>query len=108
MQGSADPTLADHIDDILPQTQCRRCGHDGCRPYAEAVASGEAINRCPPGGEIAIAALAELTGRALVPLDSAVGVSSALIRAEIDEGVCIGCTLCIDACPVDAIVGGPK
>ncbi|HZQ60542.1 MAG TPA: RnfABCDGE type electron transport complex subunit B [Casimicrobiaceae bacterium] len=98
----------DAIDAALPQTQCRRCGYDACRPYAEAILQGEAINRCPPGGEDGVATLARITGRATVPLDPAVGRSDVLLRAEIDEAACIGCTLCIEACPVDAIAGGPK
>ena len=104
----ASHTLADAIDAVLPQTQCRRCGYDGCRPYAEAVATGEAINRCPPGAEALIATLAVITGRLPMPLDSSCGQPGALEVARIDDAVCIGCTLCIDACPVDAIVGAAK
>ncbi len=100
--------LADRIDALLPQTQCRRCGHDGCRPYAQAIAQGEAINRCAPGGDATIAAIAHLTGRAPVALDPSFGTAAPLMLARIDETSCIGCTLCIDACPVDAIVGAPK
>jgi electron transport complex protein RnfB len=100
--------LGDAIDAALPQTQCRRCGFDGCRPYAEAVAAGTAINRCPPGGDALIATLADLTGRPPIPLDPACGEAGALEVARIDEATCIGCTLCIDACPVDAIVGAAK
>jgi electron transport complex protein RnfB len=101
-------TRVDAIDAVLPQTQCTRCGHDGCRPYAEAIADGDAINRCPPGGATTIAALARLTGRAIVALDPAHGEETALAVARVDEAWCIGCTLCIDACPVDAIAGGPR
>lgn len=101
-------SLADRIDAILPQTQCRRCGHDGCRPYAEAIARAEPINRCAPGGDATIAAIAALTGRAREPLDPAFGVEAPLALARIDERACIGCTLCIDACPVDAIVGAAR
>ena len=108
MATSADPFLAHRIDAVLPQTQCRQCGHDGCRPYAEAIAAGDAINRCPPGGDAVIAALARVTGRPQVPLDRTHGEHTALAVARIDEAWCIGCTLCIDACPVDAIIGAPK
>lgn len=103
-----DTTLAQRIDAALPQTQCRQCGHDGCRPYAEAIATGEAINRCPPGGHQVIATLALLTGRRQIPLDRAYGEHTPLAVARVDEAWCIGCTLCIDACPVDAIVGAAK
>jgi len=101
--------LADRIDALLPQTQCRRCLFDACRPYAEAIARGEAdINRCPPGGEPGIRALAKLLGREPVPLDPAHGVEGPRVVALIREAECIGCTKCIQACPVDAIIGGPK
>ncbi len=100
---------ADAIDAMLPQTQCRKCGYTGCRPYAEAIAAGEAeINHCPPGGAAGIAALAALTGRPPVALDPAYGTAGPRRVAVIDEAHCIGCTLCIQACPVDAIVGAPK
>ena len=103
------PNLADLIDDLLPQTQCTRCGYAGCRPYAEAVAADAAdINRCPPGGDATIVALAGLFARDAPPLDTARGVPGPLQVARIDERACIGCTLCIQACPVDAIVGAPK
>jgi H+/Na+-translocating ferredoxin:NAD+ oxidoreductase subunit B len=103
------PALADRIDVSLPQTQCRRCGYNGCRPYAEAVAAGVAkINRCPPGGAETVVALAALTGSPVEPLDSACGETGPLQVARIDEAVCIGCTLCIAACPVDAIIGAAK
>ncbi len=108
MDGLPVGTSADVIDAALPQTQCGRCGHDGCRPYAEAIAVGEPINRCPPGGDALIAVLASLTDRPIVPLDPARGRADLLHRAIVDEAQCIGCTLCIQACPVDAIVGGPK
>jgi electron transport complex protein RnfB len=103
------PDLADRIDDLLPQTQCTRCGYDGCRPYADAIAAGAAdVNRCPPGGDATLVALARLTGRPATPLDVTRGAPGPLRVARIDEGACIGCTLCIKACPVDAIVGAPK
>ncbi|MDN5842739.1 MAG: RnfABCDGE type electron transport complex subunit B [Alcaligenaceae bacterium] len=99
-------TLADSIDALLPQTQCTQCGYAGCRPYAEAMAAGQAsINRCPPGGERVIADLAALLGVAPVTLDPACGTHHPFEVALIDEEHCIGCTLCIQACPVDAIVG---
>lgn len=102
-------TLADRIDALLPQTQCTKCGYAGCRPYAEAIASGQAqINQCPPGGAAGIARLAELLHRPPAPLNPANGVEKPLHVAVIDEALCIGCTLCIQACPVDAIVGAPK
>ncbi|HEY3699035.1 MAG TPA: RnfABCDGE type electron transport complex subunit B, partial [Spongiibacteraceae bacterium] len=88
------------IDDLLPQTQCGECGHPGCLPYAEAITNGEAINRCPPGGDETIAALANLLGTSVLPLDGASRPDSV---AYIREDECIGCTLCIQACPVDAI-----
>jgi electron transport complex protein RnfB len=101
--------LADRIDALLPQTQCTKCGYAGCRPYAEAIAAGEAqINRCPPGGAAGIDRLAALLGRPSLPLDPAHGVEGPLRVAVIDEPLCIGCTLCIQACPVDAIVGAPR
>jgi electron transport complex protein RnfB len=107
--GDADrAALAGRLDAVLPQTQCRRCGYDGCRPYADAIAAGVAHNRCPPGGETTLRALATLTGRPIVPLDPALEAAGPLVVARIDEAWCIGCTLCIAACPVDAIVGAPK
>jgi len=102
-------TLADRIDALLPQTQCTKCGYAGCRPYAEAIAGGEApINQCPPGGAAGIARLAELLRRPPLPLNPAHGVERPLQVAVIDEALCIGCTLCIQACPVEAIVGAAK
>jgi electron transport complex protein RnfB len=100
--------LTDRLDAALPQTQCRRCGYDACRPYADAIARGEAINKCPPGGTATVAVLAALTGRPVVALDPAHGVPGPLTVARVDEAWCIGCTLCIAACPVDAIAGAPK
>lgn len=96
------------IDRTLPQTQCAQCGYPGCRPYAEAIAQGEAINRCPPGGQATIDALAKLLGRQSRPLDPACGEESPRLLAVIREAECIGCTLCLPACPVDAIVGAPQ
>ncbi|WP_017460380.1 RnfABCDGE type electron transport complex subunit B [Dyella ginsengisoli] len=102
-------TLAERIDAILPQTQCEQCGFHGCRPYAEAIANGEApINRCPPGGAAGIARLAALLGQPVLPLDPAHGVEKPRTLARIVEADCIGCTKCIQACPVDAIVGAAK
>jgi electron transport complex protein RnfB len=101
--------LAQRIDELLPQTQCTRCGYDGCRPYAEAIAAGQAdIDRCPPGGDEGILALAGLLGRAPIPLDPTCGEALPPRVALIDEAACIGCTKCIQACPVDAIVGASK
>ncbi|MFO1370110.1 MAG: electron transport complex subunit RsxB [Marinagarivorans sp.] len=103
-----DP-LVEQIDALLPQTQCGQCGHPGCRPYAQAIAEGEAINRCPPGGQATIDALAHLLGVAPEPLDAEHGVESSVKTvAFIREAECIGCTKCIQACPVDAIVGAAK
>lgn len=97
------------IDALLPQTQCRKCGFQGCRPYAEAITSGTAnINRCPPGGEEGIRELATLLGVVPMPLDPECGREGPRTVAVIDEAHCIGCTLCIQACPVDAIAGAAK
>ncbi|MDP9107606.1 MAG: electron transport complex subunit RsxB [Pseudomonadota bacterium] len=102
-------TLADRIEDALPQTQCTKCGYAACRPYAEAIAAGTAeINQCPPGGAEGVARLAALTGRAVIPLNPINGHERPRPLALIDEALCIGCTLCIQACPVDAIIGAAK
>ena len=101
-------SLIDRIDALLPQTQCTKCGYEGCLPYAQAIAQGEAINRCPPGGQAGIRKLAALLDRPEMPLDTTRGRHGPLTVAVIDEAHCIGCTLCIQACPVDAIVGANK
>ncbi|MDH3871177.1 MAG: electron transport complex subunit RsxB [Gammaproteobacteria bacterium] len=104
----SDPVVI-QIDKLLPQTQCGQCTYPGCRPYAEAIATGEAdINQCPPGGESTIQALADLLGLDPKPLNPEHGEHSEKTVVVIDEQVCIGCTLCIQACPVDAILGAPK
>ena len=102
--------IVDQIDNVLPQTQCGQCGYPGCRPYAEAIANGEApINQCPPGGETTIVALADLLDVEVLPLNEEHGEHNDLpLVAVIDELNCIGCTLCIQACPVDAILGSAK
>lgn len=103
-----DPVV-DQIDALLPQTQCAHCGYPGCRPYAEAIAAGNAdINQCPPGGVTTIKALANLLGRDPKPLNLEYGSETLPALAVIDESTCIGCTLCIQACPVDAIIGAAK
>lgn len=103
-----DP-IVDQIDAILPQTQCGQCGYAGCRPYAEALAEGSAdINKCPPGGEVGMVALAELLGRDPMPLEDEEAAEKPKSVAFIVEEECIGCTLCIQACPVDAILGAAK
>lgn len=103
------PDTAAAIDALLPQTQCRKCGYAGCRPYAEAIAAGEAaINRCPPGGEATLQAIADLLQVPATELDPACGTPGPRLLAVIEEAHCIGCTLCLAACPVDAIVGAAK
>lgn len=103
------PTLADKLEDLLPQTQCTKCGYPACRPYAEAMADGSAAyNQCPPGGHEGIVRLASLLGKPFIPLNVTHGSERVRPVAVIDEAYCIGCTLCIQACPVDAIMGAPK
>ena len=109
MNAQCDTRLVERLDAALPQTQCRRCGFPDCRRYAEAIACGEApINRCPPGGEEGVRRLAAITGQAVLPLDPEVGSEGPFGVAVIDETWCIGCTLCLKACPTDAIVGASK
>lgn len=100
-------SLIQRIDALLPQTQCGKCGHPGCKPYAEGIAQGEAINKCPPGGRETIVGLANLLNVAELDLDTSRGEAPAQV-AFIREAECIGCTKCIQACPVDAIVGAAK
>jgi Na+-translocating ferredoxin:NAD+ oxidoreductase subunit B len=103
-----DP-IVDQIDALLPQTQCGQCGHPGCRPYAQAIAEGEAINHCPPGGQATINALADLLDIEAPSLDAEHGEASDVKKvAYIREDECIGCTKCIQACPMDAILGAAK
>jgi electron transport complex protein RnfB len=100
--------LVDQVNSLLPQTQCGQCGYPGCRPYAQAIVKGTAINKCPPGGESTIHALADLLDVDPLPLDAEHGVEKARTVAYIREEECIGCTKCIQACPVDAILGAAK
>ena len=102
-------SLADRILDALPQTQCTRCGYPDCKAYAEAIASDHVpINQCPPGGAVGVAILAQLTGQLVLPLNVEHGLEGPMTVAVIDEAWCIGCTLCIKACPTDAILGSHK
>ncbi|RYU71227.1 electron transport complex subunit RsxB [Aliivibrio finisterrensis] len=101
----SDP-IVEQIDAILPQTQCGQCGYPGCKPYAEAIANGDIINKCPPGGQATIEKLADLMGVDVPTSDD--DVVNVKKIAFIHEDMCIGCTKCIQACPVDAIVGGTK
>jgi len=104
----SDPVV-ESINAVLPQTQCGQCNFPGCKPYAEAIAAGEAaINQCPPGGEAGIRQLADLLGVEALPLNPEYGEEKPRTIAVIDEETCIGCTLCIQACPVDAILGAAK
>jgi Na+-translocating ferredoxin:NAD+ oxidoreductase subunit B len=103
------PALVERLDRLLPQTQCGQCGYDGCRPYAEAMARGEAgVERCPPGGDAGARALAHVLGVPPLPYDRSRGEHAPGPVALVIEDDCIGCTKCIAACPVDAIIGGAK
>jgi electron transport complex protein RnfB len=102
-------TPLEKLNALLPQTQCAQCGYPGCRPYAEAILSGEAdINQCAPGGAATVTAIARLLGKSSAPLDPAYGTHQPGRIAVIDEAACIGCALCLDACPVDAILGAHR
>ena len=104
-----NPGLVERLDRLLPQTQCGQCGYAGCRPYAEAMAAGIAgTDRCPPGGDTGARTLARLLGSAPIPFDRALGAHLPPQVARVVEADCIGCTKCIQACPVDAIIGGAK
>lgn len=104
-----EETLVERVDELLPQTQCAQCDYPGCRPYARAIVAGEAdIDRCPPGGESTIRALADLLGREPAGVGSAPAGAPAPVIALIREADCIGCARCLPACPVDAIVGAPQ
>lgn len=105
---AAGAQMVERINRVLPQTQCTKCGYDGCRPYAQAINEGEAINRCPPGGPGVIEDLSDITGRPVLALNPEVGEHLPQSVAFIREDECIGCTKCIQACPVDAIVGAAK
>lgn len=109
MPVSSSLSLADQLEDLLPQTQCTRCGYADCRAYAEAMANGEAAhNQCPPGGAQGVQRLAAVLGKPVIPLNPVHGIEGPRPVAVIDENLCIGCTLCIQACPVDAILGAAK
>lgn len=109
MSPPSPKSLADQLEDLLPQTQCTKCGYPACRPYAEAIADGSAnYNQCPPGGLEGVARMAQLLGKPVIPINPVNGHERPRPVAVIDESLCIGCTLCIQACPVDAIVGAAK
>lgn len=103
--GRTDERLVDAIDALLPQTQCAQCGYPGCRPYATAIAEGAPLDRCPPGGEDTLRSLAALLGRPARALAEDLAAENLDSVARIDEEACIGCALCLPACPVDAIAG---
>jgi electron transport complex protein RnfB len=106
---SDEDTVVERVNRLLPQTQCGQCGYPGCRPYAEAIIdAGAALNRCPPGGDATIVALSELLNRQPSAPDPTCGTRKPPARAVIDEDACIGCALCLQACPVDAILGARK
>lgn len=105
---SEEKDISETINSLLPQTQCGQCGYAGCRPYAEAIAHGDAINKCPPGGLDTITNLASLLNKERIPLDPVHGTETERNIAFIIEEDCIGCTKCIQACPVDAILGSSK
>jgi electron transport complex protein RnfB len=105
----SDASPAAKINALLPQSQCAQCGYAGCKPYADAIVNGDAdINQCAPGGDALVTALAKLLGRNSKSIDPAYGVPGPLLVARIDEDACIGCAICLPACPVDAIVGAAK
>lgn len=109
LRATPGDAFVDQVDALLPQSQCGQCGYPGCRPYAAAIANGEApINRCAPGGEATIRQLADLLQRPSLPLDPRFGQETAPQVAVIDEALCIGCARCLEACPVDAILGAPR
>jgi electron transport complex protein RnfB len=109
LETSDDNAVIDQVNQLLPQSQCAQCGYPGCRPYAAAILSGQApINRCAPGGEETITALARLLQRQPVALDPEYGIHQAAQVAWIDEALCIGCARCLEVCPVDAIIGAPR
>jgi electron transport complex protein RnfB len=108
LEADAD-TAVERVNQLLPQTQCGQCGFPGCRPYATAIIEQDApLNRCPPGGESTIVALADLLNRSPSPPDSTFGVHAPPSVAVVDEDACIGCALCLQACPVDAILGARR
>jgi electron transport complex protein RnfB len=103
-----DQIFVDKINQLLPQTQCGQCGYEGCEPYAQAISQGEAVNQCPPGGMATLVKLTTLLNDQVKPLNPAHGQFEVFKVAVIREDECIGCVKCIKACPVDAILGGPK